>query len=556
MSASSTAPSRRGRILVVDDLEPWRLELQRGLGSAGFDVDVASTIAEAKTRLDSNLYHVLVLDLRLKDHDLENVEGMTWLRELGAGGERKPPFQILMISAYGTPAQMREAFADYGVADFIDKAQFKESAFIERIRRSVNAVGINLALDIRWQDCSPQDAVLGLLSDDSSQGIRGQGKALRIKADSPKRQGLALELEDLLCRLFNEAESIIVSPLQSGHSGAGVLSVQPFLEGAGKGKARRVVVKFGMTALIGREYERYSEFVKPFLGQGRSTQAERFARTPQLGGIVYTFVGTEVDALVDFEHYFHDRSQEEIDQVLYRLVAETCGPWYDNRERVRPHDLAATYRTTLTLDEEKLDKIRIEQLRNVQGAEELTFSALNRTEKLPNPILFMRQRQLTYPASTCVGHGDLSARNILIGADGHAWLIDFLHTGVAHVMNDMARLDTIVRTQLLGAEEATLQERLEMEEALASVNRFSQLDRLAERTTLANPAVAKAFRTSVQLRRVAGQGPGAQDSDDMSGFFVGCVYHGMNTIRYYSLPRVQREHGLLSAAVLVRQFAH
>ena len=83
------------------------------------------------------------------------------------------------------------------------------------------------------------------------------------------------------------------------------------------------------------------------------------------------------------------------------------------------------------------------------------------------------------------------------------WLIDFQGTGQGHILRDVARLDSEVRFRLLAAEEATLEERLKMEDALCSIDRFSQVEQLATLLPTENKVLAKAYATVVYLRTIA-----------------------------------------------------
>src|SRR5207253_8261049 len=107
-----------------------------------------------------------------------------------------------------------------------------------------------------------------------------------------------------------------------------------------------------------------------------------------------------------------------------------------------------------------------------------------------------------------------------------------------------------VRFQLLAPEEATLEERLQMEEALYSIERFSQVDRLAAYFSTENPTLAKAYSTVVHLRTLARKMVAQNTGDDISEYYIALFYNALNTLRFYSLPAGQREHALLCASLL------
>ena len=109
---------------------------------------------------------------------------------------------------------------------------------------------------------------------------------------------LTAELDDLLCRLFHEAKGIIVRPLIQGHSGMGVLRIQPFYKN--KGMGRELIVKFGEVRQIEEEYKNFKEYVEPFLGSGRNATILDMRRSTHLAGILYSLLGTSSEELVDF----------------------------------------------------------------------------------------------------------------------------------------------------------------------------------------------------------------------------------------------------------------
>src|SRR6266699_1060030 len=189
---------RQVRILVVDDLEKWRRQLLEKLQLAGFYTDSASTATEALQKLNETLYHILVLDIRLVDVEPSNEEGIGLLGELDKRGLSEAT-KVIVLSAYGTKEQMRTAFRDYKVADFLSKDGFNTRVFLETVRQVLlEEARINLSLAVHWQQISdPEQAVANLEIDGA-----------RIKRNKPLRSQIALELDDLLCRLFYDAESV------------------------------------------------------------------------------------------------------------------------------------------------------------------------------------------------------------------------------------------------------------------------------------------------------------------------------------------------------------
>jgi CheY-like chemotaxis protein len=528
--------SRQGRILVVDDEERWRNVLSDTLQHGGFRVDAAATTTQALERLTETFYHLLVLDIRMEDIDPDNQEGMSLLRELDRLGLGSA-MQVIMLSAYGTKEQMREAFRQYEVADFLPKQGFDNLEFLKQVQEIfTNELRINLNLDVYWQEVKgPGEVVFNLEVDEA-----------RIKSDTPLQVRVADELDDLLCRLFHKAKSVMVQPLIPGYSGTGVLWVQPFYDIAG---GQAMVVKFGDFHKIEEEHNNFKEYVQPFVGGGRTTTVHDLRRTSKLGGIVYSLLGTASDRLEDFGSFYRRADISQIRDVLDRLLLDTCGAWYANPGLLQPYDLAADYQKTLGFTQEKLEKA-LERLKAIQGKRKLHFRNLSGDRTFTNPILAVVDQPLRRSTYECITHGDFNQHNILVDKTGHVWLIDFLRTGPGHILRDAAQLDSVVRFQLLVAEEASLEERLKMEETLCSIERFSQVKRLASEFPTANRALAKAYATVVHLRTLAHKLVEQNRSDDISEYYVALLYYAMNTIRFHAVPKEQREHALFCASLL------
>lgn len=532
--------SKRGRILVVDDQADWCKSLVEYLTRAGFLADAVSTAEEALRRLEEGLYHLLVLDIRLRDGDTSDVKGFDLLNELKQRCLTEA-IRIIMLSAHGTREQMRAAFRDYEVADFLSKDQFSEQTFIENVRNAfARYVNINLDLSIIWQQGSnARQAVCGL-----------EMAGARVGDDDILCQRMADELEDLLRRLFSEAESIMVHPLMPAlsRSGASVLSVQPFYPAGG---GHTVVVKFGHYKKIGEEGRCYRKYVRPFVAGGRSTIIENTRRTPRQGGIVYSLLGAANDQWTDFSRFYCQNSAATICSAIRCLFRDTCGAWYANPGRFFPLDLkeiyVGQYGSTLEEMEQAAHGLPTVLARNGK----LYFDSLNVGRYgFVDPFPLLKGRDFVYPTYQCFTHGDLNQHNILIDDSAHLWLIDFEKAGLSHILRDVATLDAIVRFQLLAPDEATLDERLEVEQVLCRVKGFRQVEHLNTRFSTPNRMLAKVYETVCELRQVAWWLVDQKPNDDMSEYYVALLFNALNTLQFSSLAPIQREHALLSASLL------
>src|SRR6266516_1306894 len=186
----------------------------------------------------------------------------------------------------------------------------------------------------------------------------------------------------------------------------------------------------------------------------------------------------------------------------------------------------------------------------IGGKQNLRFRNLKGERNFTNPLLATSDLTIVRPTYVCTTHGDFNQNNLLVDRTGHVWLIDFQETSQSHILRDVAMLDSAVRFQLLASEEATLEERLHMEEALCSIDRFSQAEQLATVFSTENPALAKNYATVVHLRTWAHKLVQQNPSDDISEYYIALLYTAMNTLRFSSLPAGQREHAVICASLL------
>jgi CheY-like chemotaxis protein len=533
--------NRQGRILIVDDEPNWREELVETLQEGGFHAEAVPTINQALQRLSNSFFHLLILDIRMDGGYAEgaqpNIDGINFLRILD---ERRlsRALTIIMLSAYGNTGLMRRAFRGHQVLDFLEKDDFESQRFLQNIREIfATKLQINLQLRIHWEPAHLAGQALHVLEQNGE----------RAKSGRSRKQHLTLELDDLLCRLFNRADSVLVQPLTPGYSGTSVLWVQPSYSPTGIG--RPMVIKFGASHIIDKEEHNFADYVKLFIGGGRNTTIENVRYTSRLGGIVYSLLGGDSDRLQDFGAFYRQAEIEYIYEALDNLFFDTCKNWYASRTW-KFHDLAADYRPVPKERPEAMEVLN-ERIEFLQKQQRFRFKALSEQRTFTNPLQAVAGRSFVRPTYVCLNHGDLNERNLLVDRARRCWLIDFETTGYSHYLKDLATLDSVIRYQLLGADEATLKERLEMEEALCGIQDFSEVERLSRAFAPGSPSVAKAYATVIHLRKIACRMAEHSPHDALTEYAISLFYRALGTLGYTTLPIQQREHALLCASLLI-----
>lgn len=363
-------------------------------------------------------------------------------------------------------------------------------------------------------------------------------------------QTILKEWPEMLERLFPESHTIVVGPLKPGYSGAGVITVCPYFE---RGPGHKVVVKFGDVHSIQQEYSNYMEHIQPFIGGAHSTVILKHCYMSTLGAVVYNFLGTTtIDSMQIFSEFFAQADIITIKRAFDDLFLDACRLWYASTTPLMALNLTELYQNQFHYSLKDLKDAISKYLPDIQYPEAPDFSTLGCTSVLnfTDPLALLKNTQpfvcSSYLTTT---HGDLNKNNIFVDRNTHTYLIDFGRTGVNHILRDMVMLDSVIRFQLLDPDKATLEERLKMEEALFSINRFRDVGKLTDIFSTTNSELMKVFEAVVHLRIRAGWIVERKPDDDMREYYVGLYYNALDTLRFSSLDKIQCAHALISAGL-------
>jgi two-component system, NtrC family, response regulator PilR len=124
-----------GKILIVEDYADWRELLCGMLMREGYDVQTASTMAEAADLIRGNKdLDLAILDIRLVETDEFNEDGMKLLADIH---NRERFTRVIMISGHGTMEKQRRAFREFKAFDFFRKEQFDSEEFRRGVHEAV-----------------------------------------------------------------------------------------------------------------------------------------------------------------------------------------------------------------------------------------------------------------------------------------------------------------------------------------------------------------------------------------------------------------------------------
>ena len=122
------------KILVVDDQGNWRKLLRTLLEREGYEVQEADSFEGATEKISNTLFDLLILDLRLVDEDVFNVQGLELLKL--AKSQNNPPSVIIFT---GYPEAIRaEVVNSLGIDALLLKVpaggRFNGSEFKQQVR--------------------------------------------------------------------------------------------------------------------------------------------------------------------------------------------------------------------------------------------------------------------------------------------------------------------------------------------------------------------------------------------------------------------------------------
>lgn len=523
------------RALILDDVPKWRTMVAESLTDHGFRVDTAASPAEFREAMRSNFYHLFIFDKSLDDPSGSNREGLDLLAELRREKQLESS-AVIVLTAYNDKEVTREAFRGQNLVDVVEKQSFEDRQFVEQARMLLAKLPLNRSLEITWNGSnnSAEEQVANLIVSKT-----------RVRRGSELHKRLAEELDDLLTRVFASSSSIIVTPIERGRSGSGVVLVEPFFDDRGSGQP--VVLKFGDVRDIQTEKENYRKYVLEALRGGRHTALVYEAQTTLLGAIGYSLL--EAQEFESFTSFYSHASTEEVLKSISNLFLVTCNSWYANMSPPHVRDLAADYRERLGCTADNLADA-MAKLKNVHGGEHLTFASMEEPFTVKNPLRVAFKGTMAFGTHECVTHGDLNDGNIMVDQTGATWLIDFLKTTKAHVLRDFALLDVAVRCCLPGPSEATLDERVMLERAVLAARKIDSAGNVVGHLESENKALRKAFAASLRIRTLATKQVHQHTTADMKDYFIASFFYELNLIRFVDqLSAVQREHALVAAGL-------
>ncbi len=124
----------RGNILVVDDYGNWRGALTHLLENEGYHVKTAANYEDAAKEFSENKFDLIILDIRLEDKDIFNIQGVELL---SIAKNRTDAPKVIMLTGYpeAIPVGVLEKYkADALLLKLPGGSRFDTKMFKEKVQ--------------------------------------------------------------------------------------------------------------------------------------------------------------------------------------------------------------------------------------------------------------------------------------------------------------------------------------------------------------------------------------------------------------------------------------
>jgi DNA-binding response OmpR family regulator len=123
------------KVLIIEDEPDWSKRLARYLQRTPdrYALQSAGDYATARSMLTELDLDIVILDLRLIENS-EDFQGMQLLELLR---RKKKMVSVIVVSAYGTVAHVKDGFQLYNISAYLSKQSFNPDQFLAAVQRAV-----------------------------------------------------------------------------------------------------------------------------------------------------------------------------------------------------------------------------------------------------------------------------------------------------------------------------------------------------------------------------------------------------------------------------------
>ena len=353
------------------------------------------------------------------------------------------------------------------------------------------------------------------------------------------------EWETITRRLYRDCGRVVLTPLHGGFMS------NTFRVASYDADGRRLlptVLKIGGVALTDREEVANRKYVQTFI-LNNSTTLLGGASAGDWAGLRYNFLGvTGPDSSLEWlRSHYQRRPVGEVLRLVHTLFTRVLKPWY-GQPRWEPVALYAEHdprRLFPTLCEAAAQVLGVSADAERMPCPELGIDVLNPYHVLQHEFPRRRQRSRLWYTSIC--HGDLNMQNVLVDERDNIYVIDFSETRPRNIVSDFARLEPILKFEMVPIEnEADLRLMLQFEQGLLSTTALNEAPPMTYAGT--NAAVDKAYQVITLLRGLADTATIFET--DMVPYWLALLEWTLPVVVYRQASPWQKRYAAFSAGLL------
>lgn len=346
-------------------------------------------------------------------------------------------------------------------------------------------------------------------------------------------------VDDVLVQLLPGYQPTRLNPMRQntkdpiaasrGHSAVLALNAQGFAPN---------VFKLAKATRIRDERDNYAKHIDNKLPGGFHTRLLGSIDFWDVGGALYSFVGTEETALPSLsEHYRTVSEPQEIVAPIDFFVRQVWRTHYNARTASGNLSLFTMY--------DKVFNIRT-RLHRINDSAAILSGGYSHDDvaELLNWATHFEIASTVANVYEAVTHGDFHGDNIFVH-NGSAWVIDFERTGIHHVLLDFVELQVDILTRLIPAEGIDASMFVNLAEACTSRNADQ-----ARQQIRSCSSCNKARRVISRIQQLAEEECGPHSHAEM---LWGMLFDALYVATIDHITQQQRERALLLSIAIMRQ---
>jgi anti-anti-sigma factor len=367
------------------------------------------------------------------------------------------------------------------------------------------------------------------------------GPVIEFEEPCPEWTG---EYEKITRQLHRGSKTVLLSRISGGFSGS--LVFRASVTDRSDRKQMPFVMKLGPWPIICDEVRGYTDYVERYI-LNSSTRLIQHRKVGESGGILYNFVGIgdPSSILISLEDFYRLRSPDQIEAAFDQLFRVVLNTWYGQPARGEIA-LYREYQRPPLYEESK----EYACLNFGASTTDPDISLPCGLGKSANPLYFIEhilpsRLSALRTAYNAPQHGDLNLKNVLLDQEGHMWLIDFSDTRISHNLRDIAKMETVLRTELITySSDDDVCRMAEMDKQFIAFNDLGDIPGLPERVIPGE--TEKAFRIIRKLRYYADLVTILDDDPDQ--YLIALLWYTLPVLWYRSVGEFGKKFAWITAS--------